>query len=137
MIIVPPLEWTKHKTCFRATTTYGTYWIEAVLSGAGYQLICGTNPCCERFSTLQDTQSYSQQILNITDNYEHWFSLPDVSQSPYQVLAHTDLCELLRTYETLLSGDNLPERIALQTADLQRLLSAAKSYILIQAGDQK
>ena len=118
------LEWTEYKSRFRAVTAYGTYWVDTSAFSTGYQLICGTNPCCEVFSSPQDAKDYAQTIHDIPSSRDDWFNLSDVEQAPYH--APLDLSELLRTYETLLAGDNLPERIAVQTEDLRVLLVAAK-----------
>lgn len=116
------LEWNEYKSRFRAVTVYGTYWVELFESGSGYQLICGTNPCCEVFASPQDAKDYAQAIHDRPSSRDDWFNLSDVEQAPYH--APLDLSELLRTYETLLAGDNLPERIAVQTVDLRALLGA-------------
>ncbi|GEM_PF-4904010 len=118
------LEWTEYKSRFRAVTVYGTYWVELFESGTGYQLICGTNPCCEVFASPQDAKDYAQAIHDRPSSRDDWFNLSDVEQAPYH--APLDRSELLRTYETLLAGDNLPERIAVQTVDLRALLEATK-----------
>lgn len=116
------LEWTEYKSRFRAVTAYGTYWVELFESGTGYQLICGTNPCCEVFSSPQNAKDCAQIIHDRPASRDDWFNLSDVEQAPYH--APLDLTELLRTYETLLAGDNLPERIAVQTVDLRVILGA-------------
>lgn len=116
------LEWTEYKSRFRAVTAYGTYWVDTFAGSKGYQLICGTNPCCEVFSSPLEAKDCAQMIHDRPPSREQWFNLSDVPQAPY----HAPLClsELLRTYETLLAGDNLPERIAVQTVDLRAILGA-------------
>ena len=118
------LEWTEYKSRFRAVTAYGTYWVDMHAGSTSYQLICGTNPCCEMFSSPQDAKDYAQMIHERPSSRDNWFNLSDVEQAPYH--APLDLSELLRTYETLLADDNLPERVAVQTVDLRVLLKAAK-----------
>ncbi len=128
------LEWTVYKSRFRAVTTYGTYWVDTAACSKGYQLICGTNPCCEVFSSPQEAKDCAQLIHDRPSSRDDWFNLSDVEQAPYH--APLDLSELLRTYETLLAGDNLPERIAVQTVDLRALLEAAHPFNLTLAREQ-
>lgn len=118
------LEWTEYKSRFRAVTAYGTYWVDMHAGRTSYQLICGTNPCCVMFSSPQEAKDYAQTIHDRPTSRDDWFNLSDVEQAPYH--ASLELPELLRTYETLLAGDNLPERIAVQTVDMRALLNAAK-----------
>ncbi len=120
------LEWTECKSRFRAVTAYGTYWVDTAACSAGYQLISGTNPCCVVFSSPQEAKDYAQTIHDRPSSRDDWFNLSDVEQAPYH--APVDLSDLLRTYETLLAGDNLPERIAVQTVDLRALLNSANLY---------
>ncbi|MDM7852649.1 hypothetical protein [Pseudochrobactrum kiredjianiae] len=129
------LEWTEYKSRFRAITAYGTYWVDTAACSAGYQLICGTNPCCVAFHSPQEAKDYAQTIHDRPTRRDYWFNLSDVEQAPYH--APLDLSELLRTYETLLAGDNLSERIAVQTVDLRALLIAANlhSQMLSNAAD--
>ncbi|RBO89277.1 hypothetical protein [Pseudochrobactrum asaccharolyticum] len=119
------LEWTEYKSRFRAVTVYGTYWVDMHAGSTSYQLICGTNPCCVMFHSPQDAKDYAQTIHDSPSSRDDWFNLSDVEQAPYH--APLDLSELLRTYETLLAGDNLPERIAVQTVDLRSLLGAIRT----------
>ena len=118
------LEWTEYKSRFRAVTAYGTYWVDMHEGSTSYKLICGTNPCCVMFHSPQEAKDCAQMIHDRPSSRDDWFNLSDTEQAPYH--APLDLPELLRTYETLLAGDNLPERIAVQTVDLRALLNAAK-----------
>ncbi|MDP8249593.1 hypothetical protein [Pseudochrobactrum saccharolyticum] len=130
------LVWTEYKSRFRAMTDYGTYWIETSPSGSGYLLICGSNKCCEVFLSIQDAQLYAQQIHNHPVERKVCFGLTDVEQEPYQLDTHVRLTDLLRSYENMLTGDNLPERVAVQTTDLRTLLVAAHPYKLTVAREQ-
>ena len=127
MTATPELEWTEYKSRFRAMTDYGTYWIETSPSGSGYLLICGQNPCCEVFLSIQDAQIYAQQIHNHPVERKVFFGHTDVGQAPYQDHTHVNLTDLLRSCEILLTGENLPERVAVQTTDLRTLLVAAQT----------
>lgn len=120
------LEWTEYKSRFRAVTAYGTYWVDMHEGGTSYKLICGTNPCCVMFHSPQAAKDCAQLIHDSPSSRDDWFNLSDVEQASYQ--APLDLSELLRAYETLLAGDNLPERIAVQTVDLRALLNAANLH---------
>lgn len=136
MTVTSQLEWTEYKSRFCAVTGYGTYWIETSPSGSGYLLICGSNPCCEVFASIKDAQIYAQQIHNHPVERKISFGLSDIEHETYQAPTHTNLTDLLRFYERILTGDNLPERVAVQTADLRVLIEAAHPYRLTMAREQ-
>lgn len=85
MTVSSELEWMEYKSRFCAVTGYGTYWIQANQTGSGYLLICGSNPCCGVFTSIQNTQLYAQHIHNNPDVRKAWFGLSDIEQTPYQV----------------------------------------------------
>lgn len=61
-------------------------------------------------------------------------SFKDQEQATYTAEtapAPVDLTEIIATYNALLTGDNLPERVAVQTVDLRALLDAAATTLSV------
>lgn len=57
----------------------------------------------------------------------------DQEQATYTATpAPVDLTEIIATYNVLLSGDNLPERVAMHTVDLRALLDAAATTLSVR-----
>lgn len=61
--------------------------------------------------------------------------LKDQEQATYTTAPRAvNLSEIIATYKALLTGDNLPERVAVQTVDLRALLDAAATTLSVSHG---
>lgn len=59
-------------------------------------------------------------------------ALNDQEQAIYTATpVPVDLTEIIATYNALLAGDNLPERVAVHTVDLRALLDAAATTLSV------
>lgn len=116
------LEWTEYKRGFRALTKHGNCWIEWSEKNNGFEVTYENTSAAEIYTNIHDAKTAAQLLhkkcisIRLANG-----NTTTVSTAP-KLTAIVSLQEVSRTLNELLKGDNLPERIAINTADLKQIL---------------